>query len=74
MPGSGLGKAAAPLPASENHRHNANSPFWYSFDYGSVHFTTVSTEHDLTRGSEQRKVSLLLSRLNSTAASTLHPT
>ena len=61
MPGSGLGKAASSLPASENHRHNANSPFWYSFDYGSVHFTTLSTEHDLTSGSEQRKVSLFLS-------------
>jgi hypothetical protein len=31
----------------------ANSPFWYSFDYGTVHFTVISTEHDLQPGSEQ---------------------
>ncbi len=30
-----------------------NPPFWYSFDYGIVHFTVVSTEHDLTPGSLQ---------------------
>lgn len=26
---------------------------WYSFDYGNVHFTFMSTEHDCTPGSEQ---------------------
>lgn len=30
-----------------------NAPFWYSFDYGSVHFTIVSSEHSLEPGSEQ---------------------
>lgn len=30
-----------------------NPPFWYSFDYGIVHFTMVSTEHDLSPGSLQ---------------------
>lgn len=30
-----------------------NAPFWYSFDYGPVHFTMVSTEHDLSPGSLQ---------------------
>lgn len=35
-----------------------NPPFWYSFEYGSVHFTVISTEHDLTRGSDQRTVRL----------------
>lgn len=30
----------------------ADSP-WYSFDFGPVHFTVISTEHDFTTGSEQ---------------------
>ncbi|CAI8039862.1 Probable inactive purple acid phosphatase 9 [Geodia barretti] len=30
---------------------NGNSVFWYSFDYGLVHFTVISTEHDFTPGS-----------------------
>ena len=30
-----------------------NPPFWYSFDYGIVHFTIVSSEHDLAPGSLQ---------------------
>lgn len=34
----------------------SNAPFWYSFAYGSVHFTIISTEHDLHRGSPQREV------------------
>ncbi|KAK9842562.1 hypothetical protein WJX81_006229 [Elliptochloris bilobata] len=32
-----------------------NPPFWYSFEYGSVHFAVISTEHDLTHGSDQRE-------------------
>ncbi|GFH07435.1 purple acid phosphatase [Haematococcus lacustris] len=32
-----------------------NSPFWYAFDYGSVHFTMISTEHDISPGSRQYK-------------------
>lgn len=28
-------------------------PFWYSFDYGSVHVSVVSSEHDLSPGSRQ---------------------
>jgi hypothetical protein len=28
-------------------------PFWYSFDYASAHITMISTEHDLSPGSEQ---------------------
>jgi hypothetical protein len=31
----------------------ANAPFWYSFDYGSVHFTVISTENDMSPGSTQ---------------------
>lgn len=32
-----------------------NPPFWYSFNYGSMHVTVISTEHDLTSGSRQYK-------------------
>lgn len=42
--------------AAADHLHKANTPFWYSFEYGSVHFTIISTEHDLSHGSEQNKV------------------
>lgn len=31
---------------------NGYSP-WYDFDYGSVHFVVISTEHDFTSGSSQ---------------------
>jgi len=37
------------------HAKRANPPFWYSFDYGSVHFTAVSSEHDLHKHSPQYK-------------------
>ena len=30
---------------------NGNSVFWYSYDYGLVHFTVISSEHDFTPGS-----------------------
>ncbi len=36
----------------------SNAPFWYGFDYGSVHFTILSSEHDLHNGSLQREVLL----------------
>ncbi|KAK9868893.1 hypothetical protein WJX84_002861 [Apatococcus fuscideae] len=53
--------------AADNHHHHhhhhhhhrekggpfQNSPFWYSFDYGSAHFTVISGEHDITDGSDQ---------------------
>jgi hypothetical protein len=32
---------------------NGNQPWWYSFEYGLVHFTVFSTEHNFTRGSPQ---------------------
>lgn len=43
---------------SNHHRHRvrANPPFWYSYDYGSVHFTIISTEHNLEKGSAQYQV------------------
>jgi hypothetical protein len=30
-----------------------NPPFWYGFDYGPIHFTAISTEHDLSPDSPQ---------------------
>ena len=30
---------------------NGNGLFWYSHDYGNVHFTWISTEHNFTFGS-----------------------
>jgi len=33
--------------------HPPNNDLWWSIDYGNVHFTLVSLEHDFTRGSEQ---------------------
>ena len=32
-----------------------NAPFYYSFDYGPVHFLSYSSEHDFGEGSEQWK-------------------
>ena len=54
MPGAYLDTAQQ---ESANHGSQVNSPFWYSFDYGSVHFVMLSTEHDVTPGSHQYKVS-----------------
>ncbi len=49
------GTAAAVCGRRRRARALANPPFWYAFEYGSVHFSIVSSEHDLTRGSEQRE-------------------
>lgn len=48
----GSGQQTTPL---DNHGGHVNSPFWYSFDYGSIHFVMLSTEHDATPGSRQYK-------------------
>ena len=32
---------------------NGNQPWWYSFEYGLVHFTILSSEHNFTHGSPQ---------------------
>lgn len=32
---------------------SGNSVWWYSFDYGTVHFVMMSTEHNFTAGSRQ---------------------
>ena len=34
---------------------NGNRVWWYSFNYGPVHFTVMSTENDFTPGSRQYK-------------------
>lgn len=41
------------MPQQHEHDERDNAPFWYGFDYGSVHFTVISTEHDLTPSSRQ---------------------
>lgn len=33
---------------------------WYSFDFGPIHFTVMSTEHDFSRGSAQVRMHHLL--------------
>ena len=35
---------------SSNGSYDAN---WFSFDYGAIHFTIMSSEHDFLRGSPQ---------------------
>ncbi|KAG2445750.1 hypothetical protein HXX76_000356 [Chlamydomonas incerta] len=45
--------AAAADPLSRRRRNEHNPPFWYSFDYASVHFVMLSSEHDLGGGSSQ---------------------
>ncbi|GAB4817121.1 hypothetical protein N2152v2_004167 [Parachlorella kessleri] len=47
--------ASGEADPENHHHHRANPPFWYSFSYGSVHFTVLSTEHDVTPGSKQYK-------------------
>lgn len=37
---------------NENADFQTRQP-WYSFEYGNVHVTVMSTEHDWTRGSDQ---------------------
>ena len=57
-----MGDGAAAADAGNGKRRRpANPPFWYSFDYGAVHFVMVSSEHDLHKHSVQYKVRLLQS-------------
>ena len=44
--GVGMNQSLTPGPAS-------NPPFWYSFEFGAIHVTTLSSEHDLSPGSMQ---------------------
>lgn len=39
--------------ADNRHRPRSNPPFWYSHSVASVHFVVLSSEHDLSPGSDQ---------------------
>ena len=41
------------MPQSQAQENPSGGNFWYSFDYGNVHWVSASSEHDLTEGSEQ---------------------
>jgi len=42
------------MPATPTTRSNpSNGVFWYSFDYASVHTIGLSSEHDMSEGSDQ---------------------
>ena len=47
------GECSVPMYYRFNMPGNGNSLYWYSFDYGSVHFTVMSSEHNFTAGSPQ---------------------
>lgn len=49
------GECGVPLYRRFHMPDHGHAPWWYSFNYGLVHFTILSTEHDFTRGSEQRR-------------------
>lgn len=36
------------------HSGGSEDGFWYSFNYGNVHYVSISSEHDLSEGSPQR--------------------
>ena len=60
FPMSGTGPESNLAEETGENGHRPAPPFWYSYNYGSVHFTTLSSEHDLTSGSKQIKVRSLL--------------
>ena len=47
------GECGIPLYNRFHMPDNGNHLWWYSFDYGSVHITQISSEHDLSPGSVQ---------------------
>ena len=47
------GECGVPVYNRFHMPENGNQPWWYSFEYGLVHFTVLSTEHDFTVGSRQ---------------------
>lgn len=38
----------------QNPALGSDGNFWYSFDYGNIHWVSISSEHDLAEGSPQR--------------------
>ena len=49
------GECGVPTVSRFHMPENGNRAWWYSFNYGSIHFTVMSTEHDFTPGSAQYK-------------------
>mmetsp|Transcript_20846 Transcript_20846/g.25810 ORF Transcript_20846/g.25810 Transcript_20846/m.25810 type:complete len:433 (+) Transcript_20846:5-1303(+) len=47
------GECGVPFSKRFHGSGNGNGVFWYSYDYGSVHTTVISSEHDLSEESEQ---------------------
>ncbi|KAK3740335.1 hypothetical protein QZH41_009414, partial [Actinostola sp. cb2023] len=47
------GECGVPMYKRFHMPENGNALWWYSFDYGSVHFVMMSTEHNFTKGSVQ---------------------
>ncbi|XP_015775723.1 PREDICTED: probable inactive purple acid phosphatase 2 [Acropora digitifera] len=47
------GECGVPMYYRFHMPDNGNALWWYSFDYGSVHFVMMSTEHDYRKGSRQ---------------------
>ena len=47
------GECGVPVYNRFHMPENGNQPWWYSFEYGLVHFTVLSTEHNFTQGSPQ---------------------
>ena len=47
------GECGVPMYERFHMPDNGNGLWWYSFDYGMVHYTVFSTEHNFTAGSRQ---------------------
>lgn len=47
------GECGVPVYNRFHMPENGHQPWWYSFEYGLVHFTILSTEHNFTQGSPQ---------------------
>lgn len=47
------GECGVPMFKRFHMPDNGNAVWWYSFDYGLVHYIMMSTEHDFTPGSRQ---------------------
>ncbi|EDO47589.1 predicted protein, partial [Nematostella vectensis] len=49
------GECGVPMYHRFHMPDNGNHVWWYSFNYGSLHYIMMSTEHNFTRGSRQYK-------------------
>ena len=47
------GECGVPVYKRFHMPETGHQPWWYSFDYGSLHTVMLSTEHDFTAGSKQ---------------------